>query len=283
MIADRRERLSKLQAQKEREKVWFALLLAAVAGTVDAVGYLLLLHLFTAHMSGNSVAMGLSVGQMRWQTVLLRAVPIPLFVFGVALGTAVIEVAIRQGVRSSFSIVLSMEALLLIIFIASGGSFIHNGLIRVDWQFYLLVALLTLSMGLQTATLQRVGGSSVRTTYVTGMLTDLSQESVKYLFWLHDHTRGRTMQRIRKVLRLWPRHTSLNRAMLLSGIWCCYVCGAIWGGYAELRWELGSLGIPLCILVGIIVLDLIQPIYTPPKTVVKTRLLGSNKPPETSF
>lgn len=275
--------MSKLQARKEREKAWLALLLAGVAGAVDAVGYLLLLHLFTAHMSGNSVAMGLSIGQTQWQTALLRAIPIPLFVFGVALGTAVIEIAIRQRIRSSFSIVLGMEALLLVIFIASSGSFIHNGVIHVDWEFYFLVALLTLSMGLQTATLQRVGGSSVRTTYVTGMLTDLSQESVKYLFWLHDHTHGRTMQRIQKVLRLWPRHTSLNKVILLSGMWCCYVCGAIWGGYAELRWELGSLGIPLCILVGIIVLDLIQPLYTPPNTVVKRRLLSSNKPPETSF
>ncbi len=275
--------MSKLEARKEREKAWLALLLAGVAGVVDAVGYLLLLHLFTAHMSGNSVAMGLSVGQMQWQTALLRAIPIPLFVFGVALGTAIIEVAIRRGIRSSFSIVLSMELLLLVVFMVSRDKFIHNGAISIGWRFYLLVAFLALSMGLQTATLQRVGGSSVRTTYVTGMLTDLSQESVKYLFWLHDHTRGRTIQRLQKVLRLWPRHTSLNKVMLLAGIWCCYVCGAIWGGYAELRWELGSLGIPVCILVGVIVLDLIQPIYTPASTVMKTRLLGRNKLDETSF
>lgn len=275
--------MSRLQARKEREKAWLALLLAAVAGVVDAVGYLLLLRLFTAHMSGNSVAMGLSIGQMQWQTALMRAIPIPLFVFGVALGTAGIEVAIRRGIRSSFAIVLGMELLLLAIFMLFSEKFIRNGVISVGWEFYFLVALLTLSMGLQTATLQRVGGSSVRTTYVTGMLTDLSQESVKYLFWLHDHTRGRTIRRIQKVLHLWPRHTSLNKVILLTGIWCCYVCGAIWGGYAELHWNLGSLGIPVCILVGIIVLDLIKPIYTPPNTVLKTRFLGSQKSDETSF
>ena len=95
--------MSKLEARKEREKAWLALLLAGVAGAVDAVGYLLLLHLFTAHMSGNSVAMGLSIGQTQWQTALLRAIPIPLFVFGVALGTAVIEIAIRQRIRSQRS------------------------------------------------------------------------------------------------------------------------------------------------------------------------------------
>src|SRR5947209_10057119 len=144
-------------------------------------------------MSGNSVAMGLSVGHTQWQTALMRAIPIPLFVFGVALGTAVIQIAIRRGIRSSFSIVLSMELVLLTVFMVSREKFIRNGVISIGWEFYLLVALLTLSMGLQTATLQRVGGNSVRTTYVTGMLTDLSQESVKYLFWRHDPTQGRTI------------------------------------------------------------------------------------------
>ena len=277
--------MSKLQVQKEREKAWLALLLAGVAGIIDAVGYLLLLHLFTAHMSGNSVAMGDSIGQTQWGTALFRAAPIPLLVFGVALGKIVIEVATSQGIRSSFSIVLSIEALLLIIFIAAGSRYIHDGVVHADqaWKFYLLVALLTLSMGLQTATLQRVGGRSVRTTYVTGMLTDLSQEAVKYLFWLHGHTRGRTMQRIQKVLRLSPRHASFNRVMLQSGSWGSYVCGAICGGYAEQRWELGSLAISLCILIGIIVLDLVRPIYTPSTKIVKTKLLGSNKQRETSL
>ena len=48
--------MSRAQIRKEREKAWLAVLLAWVAGCVDAVGYLMLFHLFTAHMSGNSAA-----------------------------------------------------------------------------------------------------------------------------------------------------------------------------------------------------------------------------------
>jgi uncharacterized membrane protein YoaK (UPF0700 family) len=272
-----------LQVQKEREKAWLAILLAGVAGVVDAVGYLLLVRLFTAHMSGNSVAMGLFFGQAQWAAALFRAAPIPLFVLGVTLGAVVIEVAARLGLRSLFAMVWGMEALLLLIFIASSRGLLHDGQLRISTtgQFYFLVALLAVSMGLQNATLQRVGGRVVRTTYVTGMLTEFSQESVKYLFWLYNHLWGRPRSHAWKVFRLSSRHVSFNRAMLFVSIWVSYVCGAIWGGYSEQRWELGSLAFPLCILTGIIILDLIHPIYIPSVGSVKTRLQERTRHDET--
>jgi uncharacterized membrane protein YoaK (UPF0700 family) len=89
--------------RKDREKAWLAVLLAWVAGFVDAVGYLSLSHLFLAHMSGNSAAMGAYFGQGRWGAAFHRAFPIPMFVLGVAAGAALNEAASRRGVRSLFS------------------------------------------------------------------------------------------------------------------------------------------------------------------------------------
>src|SRR5262249_36270733 len=54
LLLNVRAAVSKAQARKEREKAGVVLLLAWIAGGVDAIGYLVLLHLFTAHMSGNS-------------------------------------------------------------------------------------------------------------------------------------------------------------------------------------------------------------------------------------
>jgi hypothetical protein len=52
----------------------------------------------------------------------------------------------NRGVRSSFSIVLSIELLLLTVFMISSGKFTRDGVISIGWEFYLLVALLALSM-----------------------------------------------------------------------------------------------------------------------------------------
>ena len=244
--------------EAEREKAWLAVLLAWVAGIVDAVGYLTLFRLFTAHMSGNSVEMGLRLGQGDWAEALRRAVPIPLFVLGVALGAALSEAAARRGMRSTFALVLALEAALLLTFMLYGSGSLRGGAFpsTTDWTYYLPVALLVLAMGLQTATLQRVGGRTVRTTYVTGMLTNLALASVTYLFWRYDRKRGQVGAD--------DKGASLQRVALLGAIWCAYALGAILGGYAELHWALRSLLFPLCALAAVIALDLLRPINTAP-------------------
>jgi uncharacterized membrane protein YoaK (UPF0700 family) len=208
-------------------------------GFVDAVGYMVLDHLFTAHMSGNSAAMGAHLGQGDWGEVLYRAWPIPLFVIGVAAGAALVELAGRRGIRSSGAPLLLLEMGLLAAFMAQGSRLPAHG-----WERYPLVALPVLAMGLQTATLQRVAGRTVRTTYVSGMLTQLAQEAVTYLFLRHDHE---------------PAQAARGRALLLLAIWSCYAAGAVAGGFGEGRWRLHALALPIGLLVLVAVLDLRRP------------------------
>jgi Protein of unknown function (DUF1275) len=89
--------------------------------------------------------------------------------------------------------------------------------------------------------LRRVGGRIVPTTYVTGMLTDLAETGVEYLYWLRDRSRGAMGHRVAATPRAAPRQTSLKMMLLSSGIWLAFVTGAITGGYAQKRWELRSL------------------------------------------
>ena len=53
--------------------------LAVVAGYVDAVGFLTLAGLFVAHMSGNTVRLGVFVGEDDWNLAAQRLVPIIVF------------------------------------------------------------------------------------------------------------------------------------------------------------------------------------------------------------
>lgn len=118
--------------RSEREKAWLAPVLSAVAGAVDAVGYLTLLHVFTAHMSGNSDAFGAELGRGNWTEVLRRGFPIPVFVLGVALGVLLIEIASRRGIRSTAALLLSIEGALLVAFVGLGGTRFHHDVIEVS-------------------------------------------------------------------------------------------------------------------------------------------------------
>jgi uncharacterized membrane protein YoaK (UPF0700 family) len=241
-----------------------AVLLAWVAGTVDAIGYLTLSRLFTAHMSGNSAAMSAEFGAGQRAQALHRLLPIPLFVAGVAVGAALIEVALRRSFRSPFAFALSLQAILLLIFLVWGGARMHGDTVQAHsfGEFVALVALPSLAMGVQNATLRKVGSENVRTTYVSGMLTNFAENGVAWLFWMGDHIRGKRAERKWRVLRVAFRQPALWRMALFGGIWAAFAVGALMGGWGASRWETGALLLPLAGLALVIGIDLAHPIYT---------------------
>lgn len=219
--------------------------LALVGGCVDAVGYITLLGVFIAHMSGNSAAMGAHFGQGKTAAGLARAAPIPLFVIGVGGGAMLIEVLARRGVRSTAAVVLGLEATLLFAVMLLGDASLTHGVVAAQkgWTFYALIVLAATAMGLQTSALRRLAGQTVRTTFVTGMLTHLGEEAAKF------------------VLPSSRPSASASRLRILALVWVCYAAGAIFGGWAHDQWALNALVAPLVVLVALIGVDLIRPIH----------------------
>ena len=246
----------------QRNQVILALLLAAVAGFVDAVGYLTLNHLFTAHMSGNSARLGVYAGLSDLAAAAPMAAAVLLFVIGIAAGTAVHEIAVRRGVRATTALLLGVQAVLLAAFIVYGRTVIDaDGHVPVtSWRdFYLLSSLVILSIGFQVCALQRVAGRTTRTAYVSGMLTKFTQEAVNWLFWCHDGDR-RTEQSYLSRAGFGSRRESVELAGLFGGIWCLYAVGAALGSYTDTRWRLWSLLLPLLALSAAAVADWRRPI-----------------------
>lgn len=243
-----------------------AVVLAFVAGGVDAVGYMVLAHVFIANMSGNSVQLGIYLAEEDWGAVLLHGFPVPLFFVGVALGTLMVDLAARRASRSSFAPVFGLEALAIVVFLFYGSRYVRDGIIPVDvgWQFYALVGLVTLAMGLQTATLHRVSGLNVRTTYVTGVLTDLAHECTQYGLALVDSAHSHPASEARD-LAVSEKWRSLGRIRLLAGVWSSYVIGAVCGGFLELRLALASLALPLVFILSLALFDLVSPINVAPR------------------
>src|SRR5918997_6036791 len=65
-------------------------MLSLAAGCVDAVGFLGLGQIFVANMTGNTVLLGLALGQARAEAALRAVVALGGFVVGVAAGAAVV-------------------------------------------------------------------------------------------------------------------------------------------------------------------------------------------------
>ena len=246
-----------------RAKALVAWALAATAGFIDAVGYRTLRHLFTAHMSGNSARLGVFLGKLDLHAAIPMAVAVGLFVFGIAMATTLAELVSRRRARSAMPLLLGIQMLLLLVFMGYGSYVIGADGQVTDHSlrgFYALAALAIVAIGFQTCALQHAGGQRARTTYVSGMLTQFSQESVNWLFWLHDGKKRPQDSYLGQVLNAGRRAESAARMLLFGGIWCAYLGGAVAGSYLDGRWRLWSLACPLAVLCSVIVGDQWHPL-----------------------
>jgi uncharacterized membrane protein YoaK (UPF0700 family) len=199
-----------------------AVALAGVAGFLDAVGYLTLAHLFTAHMTGNTSKLGIALGHGKLGAALPLALAPPLFAVGVAAGTLLVD---ARRPRAP----LLAEAVLVTAFMTIGGlAGRHGDTVASPYPFYVLETVATLALGLQTAALTDVDGTTIRTSYVSGVLTNLTQGAVRRL-------RG---ARERKPLAL------------LTAILVVYLAGATAGAASLRALSLWCLALPLAVLLA---------------------------------
>jgi uncharacterized membrane protein YoaK (UPF0700 family) len=141
-----------------------ALLLAALAGWVDAAGLGNSGGVFLSFMSGNTTDLAASAIDGHWTRAAAIAAVIALFVLGVILG----EIIESRSKRRGQSWVLGIEALALAIGAACQWS---DAPIPATVSLFPLV----FAMGLQNATMHRAGGINIGLTYVTGTLVQIGR------------------------------------------------------------------------------------------------------------
>ncbi|HMF04559.1 MAG TPA: YoaK family protein [Acidimicrobiia bacterium] len=226
--------------------------LAVVGGYVDAVGFLTLAGLFVAHMSGNTVRLGVFVGDGDWSLAAQRLVPIIVFTIGVMGGIALVEVLRRRSAPAPAARVLAVETLLLLAFMLVGRAVLDGtSATGGSWDYYLLAILAVLAMGWQNAALRRVAGVPLHTTFVTGILTHLAEETVNGVYAWRDLRRAGGARTGEDTVSV-----AFRRARLHGGVWASYLGGGVLGAFVALRWDLWSLTLPLAVLVALIAVDL---------------------------
>ena len=228
------------------------LLLAGAAGCLDAVGYLML-GLFTANMTGNTILLGLSIGRAAWADALHNVAAIAAFVCGAGAGTAV-----TRGVRR-ISRGLALEAFVLAAAVGLWGLFGAPRGRVAEPAAYWLIALLSAAMGIQSATVRRVGEQRVATTYVTGTLTTLATDTASDLLerWsLWRRTARRRPGEPARSGEISAASPPARGTALMTGLWAVYLLGALVGGFGEYRWAMGAVAAPFVALVAVIASDL---------------------------
>ncbi len=144
-----------------RRNIALACALSALAGYVDAIGYLYLGGLFVSFMSGNSTRMGVNLAQGQWMNAAEAFGVIALFVIGAAVGSLMV---LGRGVHRQ-PWVLLVEALLLTAAALAYTFGLPNA----------AIAAIVLAMGLENAVFQIEGGGGLGVTYVTGALVKVGQ------------------------------------------------------------------------------------------------------------
>lgn len=148
-----------------------AVALAALAGFVDALGFVTLGGAFVSFMSGNSTRMSVGIADGNWSQVGLVAGILGLFVAGVVLGGVVAEIA-GPDRRIRKSAVLAAVSVLL---------FVGAVAAALGWTTVAIVAM-TLAMGAENNVFRRDGETSVALTYMTGALVKIGQRLAAAMF-----------------------------------------------------------------------------------------------------
>lgn len=157
------------------------LILAFVAGAINAGGFLAV-HQYTSHMTGIVSAMTDNLADGAFDFVLAGFGALLSFMIGAAVSAIIVNYARRHHMRSEYALPLLLEAILLLFFGVLGAR-----LARMEGLFVpLTVMLLCFIMGLQNAVITKLSHAEIRTTHVTGIVTDIGIELGKLLYWNAD-------------------------------------------------------------------------------------------------
>jgi uncharacterized membrane protein YoaK (UPF0700 family) len=148
-------------------------LLTFVTGLVDAVSYLMLGHVFVGNMTGNVVLLGFALGGGAGVSVLSSLLALVAFLAGgVAGGRLGRRIGAHRGhlLRAGIAIEGALLAVAVILALVAGedsSRAVHD----------VLIVLLALAMGLQTAVARSIGIPGLTTTVLTSTLTGIAADA----------------------------------------------------------------------------------------------------------
>jgi uncharacterized membrane protein YoaK (UPF0700 family) len=246
------------QAYSFRKKARLAIWLSWISGYTNVYA-LMVCHILVSHVTGNVTwfardatlaAAGKpdDIGTINAAQILLFAGLVFAFWIGAVLSGLLTQLSRRAGRSSIYLFPIVAEAVLLLIFALLAWRVGWNIAPRDYWGQLLLGSAAAMAMGVQNATITIISGSVVRTTHLTGIMTDLGIESVQYVLWYRDKTRLEQNGRHGRVLFISSRHPTIQRLGLLMLIICSFTFGTIIGTLAFIYAKPYAMFLPIALL-----------------------------------
>jgi uncharacterized membrane protein YoaK (UPF0700 family) len=150
--------------------------LTFVAGAVNAGGFLVVGQ-YTSHMSGIVSSMADNAALGLFDLVAAGLSAFSSFLVGAAVSAMLIHWGRRHHVGTQYVLPVTLECVLLLVFGLLAWLALPKPLVHA-----LAIPLLCFIMGLQNATVTKISGARMRTTHVTGIVTDIGIEIGKFVF-----------------------------------------------------------------------------------------------------
>ncbi|CAG1008821.1 hypothetical protein PHYC_03619 [Phycisphaerales bacterium] len=246
------------QAHSFTQQARLAVTLAWVAGYTNILT-VITCGTVTSHVSGTASGLGQHAAEHAWPLAGLSLFLLLAFVLGSMASGFCTELGRRNGWDSIYVLPVAVEAVLLAVF-AVGLEVYDSGARQTGLPLYGLTGVASIAMGLQNATVTRISSGVVRTTHVTGVLTDLGLETSQFILWLLDRKRDSPPLPPRALLRSLNAHPTGRRLALLASIVGTFALGAGLGTLAHLAIERWAMFPPVLFLIWIIYRDITTPI-----------------------
>ncbi len=220
-------------AESNRE---LGFVLAFVAGAINAGGFLAVKQ-YTSHVTGmvSSLADNLALGQMG--LVVDAAVGVLSFLLGAMCCAIMVNFARRRQLSSEYALPLLLEASLILCFGLLGAQLSTFEGLLIPFT----VVLLCFIMGLQNAIATKLSNAVIRTTHMTGIVTDLGIELGKLIYWNHNPDHPLKVRADRK------------RMVVLAGLLLAFTTGGIAGAYGFKQAGYGFT-VPLALMLAVLAL-----------------------------
>ena len=156
-------------------------LMALLAGAINAGGFFAVAG-YTSHITGHLSNAADEFALGRWQTGLLALAGVLAYLTGATHSGWIILWAKRFRFHSSYALSMWMEALYLLLFGLLGVALSHIGSAMVPPT----VLFLSFIMGMHNTVMTVLSGGAIRSTHMTGTVTDLGIELAKVLYYRRD-------------------------------------------------------------------------------------------------